>query len=238
MRSFERGNSHNIEEADSLRRNTIKRFVGGMAHMLAERQHSVIEKRRMDWMEGLVDRQIDQNVLNNSVLLIGPMGVGKTTIAKELQQTTGMERRAMDDRAKWPVERQRRELMRSRPEYHNDKDFEFYIAADTLTTMQQPMIVEFGGGQSVYEDPKMFAEMKKLVSQFSHVVQLLPSPDKNESLRIIDERVMQRPNASQKDLDLNRHFLTSPCNEELATTTVYTEGHSPSEVADKIRASL
>ena len=41
-------------------------------------------------MEQVVNKQIDQTILDNSILIIGPMGAGKSTISKELSKATNI----------------------------------------------------------------------------------------------------------------------------------------------------
>ena len=73
--------------------------------------------------------------------------------------------------------------------------------------------------------------MKKLISKFSNVVYIIPSKDKEASLKILNQRLKERVDYSpQKEQD-NRHFLTSNCNTSLATITEYTDLKSIDEIA-------
>lgn len=39
---------------------------------------------------------MDKKLYTNSIILIGPSGAGKSTVAKELEQITGMQRLSLD----------------------------------------------------------------------------------------------------------------------------------------------
>ncbi len=176
--------------------------------------------------ELLVSRDVDSNVLEKSILLIGPMGSGKTNVGDILCEKCKMPRISLDRREQLPS------LYEHQEEFDSPKDFEFFLTGTVLTSLTQPAIVDFGAGHSVYEDPAMFIEMQNLISRFDNVVLLLPSEDKEESLTILRERKGIKP-GSREDID-NRHFIDMPCNYVLATTTIYTKDKTPEQVSDEI----
>ena len=90
-----------------------------------------------------------------------------------------------------------------------------------------PGIVDFGAGHSVYDNEDIFDYVKKLLSKFKNVVLLLPTQDIEKSLQILASR-------STGDYSPNRKFITSPCNNELATMTIYENGRKPNEIAEEI----
>ena len=59
------------------------------------------------------------------------------------------------------------------------------------------------------------------------MVLLLPCKDEKKALDIMNAR-------STGDTSENLEFLRSPCNRELATMIVYTDGRSPQEISDEI----
>ena len=64
-----------------------------------------------------------------------------------------------------------------------------------------------------------------------NIVLLLPSENLEESLQILSSR-------STGDYSPNRRFITSPCNEELATIVIYENGRTPKQVAQDIMNSI
>lgn len=99
----------------------------------------------------------------------------------------------------------------------------------------QPTIIDFGAGHSVYENPIMFYEFQKLISRFSNVVYMLPSEDKEESIKILNKRVIERnPNEPESSLNNNRHFVSINCNDRLSTIKTYTKDKSLEEICYEI----
>lgn len=186
----------------------------------------IIEQyQKIEAMESLVNQEINPDISNQSILMIGPMGAGKSTIAKKLGENLNMPVISLDNR------KQLIQYYSKQKEFSNFKDFEFYLTSSILTILKAPAIIDFGAGHSIYENDIMFYEMKKLISKFSNVVYIIPSKDKEASLKILNQRLKERVDYSpQKEQD-NRHFLTSNCNTSLATITEYTDLKSIDEIA-------
>lgn len=186
--------------------------------------------KKIELMEQIVNTQINQTILDNSILMIGPMGVGKSTISNELSKSTGLKVISLDNR------KQLAQLYQQQPNFKNFKEFEFYLTSLVLTNIDEPMIIDFGAGHSIYENPIMFCEMKKLITRFKNVELVLPSKDLKESLQIINERISGRnidENLNQRLLN-NKHFIESPCNYELAKDIIYTNNMTLGEITNSI----
>jgi hypothetical protein len=78
------------------------------------------------------------------------------------------------------------------------------------------------------------ARVRAALATHPNVILLLPSPDKDETIAILRERMTGRIGG----LDLNRFLLTSAELRELATLTVFTNGKTPEATADEIVARL
>lgn len=183
--------------------------------------------KKYELMETMVNKDINEDIASKSILLIGPMGVGKSTVANKLSEKTNLERLSLD------AEDILSDIYDNRDKFDNFKDFEFYLTVTVLTNINKPYIIDFGAGHSIYENPLMFLEFKKLMSKFSNVVLLMPSENKEESLEIINERISKR-NIERYQFDDNRHFIESPCNYEVATITEYTNNKNVDEISDEI----
>lgn len=182
--------------------------------------------RKVRMMEELVNSAIDEEVLKNSIILIGPMGSGKSTIGKVLYDKLALPRVSLDNREALS------DLYQERKNFKNFKEFEFFLTGTILTNLDTPKIIDFGAGHSVYENPIMFLEMDNLIRRFKNVVLLIPSDDKEESLTILNQR-KKIESASEREQD-NRHFIYSPCNYELATITQYTKDKEPETITNEI----
>ena len=166
-------------------------------------------------------------VKNNTIILIGPMGTGKSTVAKLLEnQIEGMHRISLDnkDLLKMLYEKERK--------FRDFKNFEFMLTGTVLSSLKKPYIIDFGAGHSVYEDKNLREQMKKMCAQFKNIILLLPSMDKEKSREVLAERRKIKL-GSHKDQD-NWHFITSPNDYELATNTLYEENKTPEDISREI----
>ena len=167
----------------------------------------------------------NQELYNNSILLIGPSGAGKTTVSKELEDITGIKRLSIDNE----VAKDRKKCIIDR----FDDDIESYNLCKIKTLLEkarlinEARIVDFGGGHSVYRNLNIFIEIKKELSRFKNIVLLMPSIDIEKSIEILRKR-------SKGDYSQNREFIMSPCNRELATITIYENEKNPQDIALEI----
>lgn len=183
------------------------------------------------WLDRRVNANIPQNVLDESYLLIGPMGTGKSTIARKLAEQTNMPKISLDSRADLPDEWryvERRHL--------GTESRDAYITTSALTELKEPTIVDFGAGDSVYDDPLIKHEMDTLISRFKNVVLILPGSDRSASLAYLNGRVRNREPQRRGFEGDNGRFVYAPNNQQLAKRTVYTNfgDKSPDETAREI----
>lgn len=110
-------------------------------------------------------------------------------------------------------------------------------AVERLLSDYSRCVFDFGAGHSVFEDPVLFARVKRLLAEFKYVILLLPSSDPGESQQILAQRWEDELNTPDL-IDMNRHFLCHPSNRELATHVVYTESKTPEETCEEILAMV
>jgi hypothetical protein len=95
-------------------------------------------------------------------------------------------------------------------------------------------VIDFGAGHSVFEDPALFARVRRALEPHD-VVLLLPSPEPAESIAILRERRdALHPEQKDRSTDVNQHFLRHPSNSLLAKFTVYTKDRTPEQTAEEI----
>jgi shikimate kinase len=173
----------------------------------------------------------------SNVVLIGPIGSGKSTQATLLAERLGtkpvdLDQRRQQDYAELSFSYQAADDANARCGimgwYAYQKPYELCSVIKALNELDN-VVIAFGGGQSVFEDPSLFKCVKDIMARHK-VVLLMESADVEETL-VACER---RKGVANCPRELNRHFVTHPSNSELANLTVYTKGKSKQQINDEI----
>ena len=177
--------------------------------------------------------------MKSEIILIGPIGSGKTTVAELLYMRTMLPHRSMD-LLRWKYFDEigyDREFARERyiedglwGMYRYWKPFEAYAAKRMMEDFRE-CIYDFGASQTVYEDGELFKQVSDLFAPFPHVILLLPSPDPDESIQILNSRNTYDTDTQRQ---INEHFVLHHSNYDLAKYTSYTKGKSPDETCEDI----
>ena len=179
----------------------------------------------------------DEIIMSDNIILIGPIGVGKSTVAPEVARRTGKIHIDMDTlRGQiYALTDFSEELAEKAYDnggiigWHDyQKPFELF-AVKTLLEQHRNSVIEFGGGQSVYTDANQADTFLRLVKDESFVILMLPCEDITRSTKILGARAR---NVEEKIL--NDIFISSETNKKAAKYVVYTDGKTPRETIDEI----
>jgi len=177
--------------------------------------------------------------MNLEIILIGPIGAGKSTIGQLLATKLKLPFIEMDElRLNYYKEigydeelaKHKRETEGFWALYQYWKPFEAY-AVERLLSEHKNCVISFGAGHSVYETEELFKRVQKALSTYKNIILLLPSPDLDESIAILNEREESLRDMKQ---NINEHFIKHHSNYDLAKHTVYTKGKMPEETCEEI----
>ena len=174
-----------------------------------------------------------------TIILIGPIGSGKSTIGKLIAEKLALPQFSMDQK-RWEYYREigyDEELVQQKQQAGDFwgvqnywKPFEAHGVERLLSECNQG-IIDFGAGHSVYEDDVLFQRVQQALKPYTNVFLLLPSPHVEESLQILKQRNEGMPEGIQ---EINEHFVRHPANYQLAKFTVYTQNKTPQETCQEI----
>jgi shikimate kinase len=181
--------------------------------------------------------------MNSTIILIGPLGAGKTTVGELLAKQLGVpfcsvdavrpayyqkvgydQTAAASDEGVW-------DIMRS------SKPFEARMVEMVLA--EHHGVIDFGASNSVYDEADHLARVETALAPYPHVILLLPSPDGDESVDILNNRLIRMLTEAGKEFsdelfELNEYFIRHPSNRRLAKRVIYTKGKTPEDICDEI----
>ena len=159
------------------------------------------------------------------ILIIGPMATGKSTVANELAKIIDKPRVPMD-RLRWYYYYKEGFSLEKEFSIESFTDVMAYWkpfelnAVDRIVSEFPNAIIDFGAGHSYYPDERQFEEASKILEPISNIFLLLPTPDKEESIKICNERLEKRKKdvLSEDEISANENFVQHESNYKIGQT--------------------
>ena len=189
--------------------------------------------------------------MNLTIILIGPLGAGKTTVGQLLAERLDLPFCSIDNvRRAYYKKVGYDDALASRiaasPQglqgvLRYSKPFEVQMVEQVLADHHG--IIDFGASNSVYDDNDLFARVENALQPYPNVILLLPSLNMDESVEILKNRLIQMLTEAGKEFtdelfELNKYFLKHPSNHQLAKLVIYTEDKTPEKICDEIVQKL
>lgn len=184
----------------------------------------------------------ESHASDESIILIGPEGAGKTTIGKIIAETLSKELYSLDrhrDELYAPYGYDREYGQKIYKEHGTFaflaywKPFEFQTVQHILQNANKQVgsfygkILDFGAGHSVYENPEQLHIIAELMKPYRNVILVLPCDDVAEAVEITEAR-------RGHQLEYNKLFMEHESNRRLAKHVVYTKDRTPEECAQAV----
>lgn len=192
---------------------------------------------------------LERYALAAPIILIGSICAGKSTVATLLANQLVLPRLELDEHRipyyeEAGYDRAVAAEIANGPEgvigwLRYCKPFEAYAVTRVIEDHPNT-VIDFGAGHSVYEDADLFARVERALAPVPDVILLLPSPDADESIAVLNERfatllLREVGRVDPALLDLNAHFVRHPSNARLAKHTLYTAGKSAIDTCTEIQ---
>ncbi|PCJ21609.1 MAG: shikimate kinase [Candidatus Cloacimonadota bacterium] len=179
---------------------------------------------------------------SKSIILIGPMATGKSTIGAALAKITKLPQVPMD-RVRWYYYYKHGFSLEKELSIDSFTELLAYWKPFEVNAVQNILkefpnsIIDFGAGHSYYVDHKQFEQVQSALKDFSNVILLLPCPNKKEALKICNERlkIKKQRDLEENEVLANKDFIEHKSNYKLAKHIVYTKDKTPEETALEIK---
>lgn len=190
--------------------------------------------------------------MNSTIILIGPIGAGKTTIGHLLADSLNLPLCSVDEvrSAYYQKVGYDKSLVSTiaaseqgvRGVLRYSEPFDVQMVKMLLADFQRG-IIDFGASNSVYDDKDLLAQVEAALASYPNVILLLPSPDKAESAEILKSRLTRMLTEAGKSFsdelfELNNYFIQHSSNYRLAKRIVYTKDKTPESIRDEIMKGL
>ena len=176
--------------------------------------------------------------MSSTIILIGPIGVGKTTQAKLLSHRLSLPRCSYDEvkgkcwKEQGLTKGDAEEIEREKGTYAM-LSYMNEFKAETVASIvadHPGYVIDFGGGAQTFDEPHQVAKVVDAFEAVNNVFLLLPSPNVEESINALP--------GLKENLAINAYLIIHPTNAIYAKKTVFTLGKSSEQVMDEIIENL
>jgi adenylate kinase family enzyme len=182
--------------------------------------------------------------VRSEIVLIGPPFAGKSTLGKLLAEELGLPQISLD-KLRWDYYREIGFDEALAQELRQKGGFLTVVAYWSLFNSHAieraladhtDCVFDFGGGPIVFDNELQREQIKRALAPFANVIRLLPSPDPEKSIQVLQQRGSHLVGVNGQDFNWSAFFVNHRQNQRLAKYEVYTEGKTPAESCAEIIA--
>ena len=185
---------------------------------------------------------------NNNIIIIGPVGAGKSTQGKLLAKALNKQSVSLDRIAERYY--QANGFGNSRFEKARDENGFLFAyrqwwpslayAAQQVVKDYTDCVIDFGAGHSHYEDELMYKGVKEALAGCRNIILLLPTKDLDQSVSLLKQQSINQRNMDWifSGYDFIEHWVKDYCNSDLATVTLFTDDKTPEQTCEEILKAI
>lgn len=177
------------------------------------------------------------------IIFIGPIGAGKSTIAKMVAEELSIPSFSLDKEEHlaasvgYDIERYKRMWKENGllDAYEYRRSFYDRLVPLFLASHDHG-VLDLGGGHPIVPDQAKQEVIRKAFAPYEHIFLLMPTPDPNESIKIL----RKRNQLADDEPDLNTLYFKNGNTVfwEIAKFPVYTEGKTPKQTHAEVMRLL
>lgn len=168
--------------------------------------------------------------MNKTIVLTGPIGVGKTTLAGLLGADLGLPVCTYDEikdkyRCKIGLSREKAlEINKNKGAYAMIQYMNEYKSQilEPIIRDHPNHIIDLGAGAHSFDEPHQIERARNAFNLVDEIVLLMPSKDLEVNIKSLP--------GFKENWEVNTYLIMHPTNKLFSTKTVYTHGKTPEEV--------
>ena len=176
--------------------------------------------------------------MNDTIVLTGPIGVGKSTQARLLAEELGQPLCVYDeikDNYRYKIGLSRDKALAIHAEYGVYAMLEYMN--EFKSQILQPIIddypghiIDLGAGAHSFDEPHQVERARRAFDLVDEIILLMPSHDLETNIKSLP--------GIKENYEINTFLIMHPTNELFATKTVYTLNKTPEEILREIMGQL
>ncbi len=176
------------------------------------------------------------------IILIGPPMAGKSTVGNLLAKELGVPQISLD-KLRWDYYREIGYDAALAQEIRQKGGFLAIVAywslfnshaVERILADHSNCVFDFGAGPLIFDNALQQSQIETALKPYANVIRLLPSPNLNESIKVLQKRSQHLVGTNAQGFDWSTFFVKHAANRQLAKYEIYTKGKTPAETCAEI----
>lgn len=107
-------------------------------------------------------------------------------------------------------------------------------AVERILAEHSNCVFDFGAGPLIFDNSIQQTQIENALKPYANVIRLLPSPDLDKSINILQKRGQHLQGTNAQGFDWSTFFVKHAANRQLAKYQLFTDGSTPTETCAEI----